>query len=111
MRLQNKAFVVYTAAIRVHPEREDAVEVQAIVQAAFDRDTPLDPAVKKTESVVATCCHNQREDQNEGWSSSLRWGCREHFVSGCWHCLGRDRGRYPRSASYLLWECCILASL
>ena len=27
---------------------------------------------------------------------SLRWGCREHFVSGCWHSSGRDRGRYPR---------------
>ena len=26
----------------------------------------------------------------------LRWGCREHFVSGCWHSSGRDRGRYPR---------------
>ena len=25
-----------------------------------------------------------------------RWGCREHFVSGCWHSSGRDRGRYPR---------------
>ena len=27
---------------------------------------------------------------------SLRWGCRKHFVSGCWHSSGRDRGRYPR---------------
>ena len=27
---------------------------------------------------------------------SLRWGCREHFVSGCWHSSGRDRGRYSR---------------
>ena len=27
---------------------------------------------------------------------SLRWGCREHFVSGCWHSSGRDCGRYPR---------------
>ena len=26
----------------------------------------------------------------------LRWGCREHFVSGCWHSSGRDRGHYPR---------------
>ena len=26
----------------------------------------------------------------------LRWGCREHFVSGCWHSSGRDRGRYPQ---------------
>ena len=26
----------------------------------------------------------------------LRWGCREHFVSGCWHCLGRDCCRYPK---------------
>ena len=26
----------------------------------------------------------------------LRWGCREHFVSGCWHSSGRDRGRYPK---------------
>ena len=25
-----------------------------------------------------------------------RWGCREHFVSECWHSSGRDRGRYPR---------------
>ena len=29
-------------------------------------------------------------------SPILRWGCREHFVSGCWHSSGRDRGRYPR---------------
>ena len=27
---------------------------------------------------------------------SLRWGCREHFVSGCWHSSARDRGRYSR---------------
>ena len=26
----------------------------------------------------------------------LRWGCREHFVIGCWHSSGRDRGRYTR---------------
>ena len=26
----------------------------------------------------------------------LHWGCREHFVSGCWHSFGRDCGRYPR---------------
>ena len=26
----------------------------------------------------------------------LRWGCREHFVSGCWHSSGRDHGRYAR---------------
>ena len=26
----------------------------------------------------------------------LRWGCREHFVSGCWHSSGRDCGRYTR---------------
>ena len=25
---------------------------------------------------------------------SERWGCKEHFVSGCWHSSGRDRGRY-----------------
>ena len=29
-------------------------------------------------------------------SLSLRWGCREHFVCGCWHSPGRDYGRYPR---------------
>ena len=27
---------------------------------------------------------------------SERWGCREHFVSGCWHSSGRDRGRLPQ---------------
>ena len=27
---------------------------------------------------------------------SVRWGCREHFVSGCLHSSGRDRGRYTR---------------
>ena len=27
---------------------------------------------------------------------SLRWRCKEHFVSGCWHSSGRDRGRYSR---------------
>ena len=32
----------------------------------------------------------------DGMVLSLRWGCREHFVSGCWHSSGRDRGRYPR---------------
>ena len=26
----------------------------------------------------------------------FRWGCREHFVSGCWHSSGRDRGRHSR---------------
>ena len=32
-------------------------------------------------------------------SPLLRWGCREHFDSGCWHSSGRDRGRYPRECS------------
>ena len=32
----------------------------------------------------------------DGMVLSLRWGCREHFVSGCWHSSGRDCGRYPR---------------
>ena len=27
-----------------------------------------------------------------------RWGCREHFVSGCWHSSGRDYSRYPRES-------------
>ena len=27
---------------------------------------------------------------------SLRWGCREHFVSGCWHSSGRDCCPHPR---------------
>ena len=27
---------------------------------------------------------------------SVRLGCREHFVSGCWHSSWRDCGRYPR---------------
>ena len=35
-------------------------------------------------------------DYERIWSFSVRWGCREHFVSGCWHSSGRDRGRYPR---------------
>ena len=78
MRLHNKNLSLF----REHPERECRSNANEM-QAAVDRDTPLDPAVKKTESSVATCCHNQREDQNEGWSSSLRWRCREHFVSRC----------------------------
>ena len=75
------------------------------VNAAFDRHTPyyslLDPAVKATESIVATCCHNHENikadvDLKRLCFFILRWGCREHFVSGCCHSSGRDRGRYPR---------------
>ena len=29
----------------------------------------------------------------------VHWGCREHFVSGCWHSSGRDRGRFPRESA------------
>ena len=36
----------------------------------------------------------------------LRWGCREHFVSG-----GSTAVVTPESVGYLLLECCILASL
>ena len=70
-------------------------QVQAEAQAA-STVTPSDSAVKKTESIIATCCHNQCEDQCGWMVLSLRWGCREHFVSGCWHSSGRDCGRYPR---------------
>ena len=41
--------------------RTIVTQVQAEVQAAFDR-APLDSAVQKTESIVAACCHNQCED-------------------------------------------------
>ena len=61
----------------------------------------LDPAVKATESIVATYCHNHENIKADVVPKGLcffilRWGCREHFVSGCWHSSGRDRGRYPR---------------
>ena len=49
----------------------------------------LDPAVKKTESIVATCCHNQCEDQGE-WDGLLL------YVGDAGNTSGRDRGRYPR---------------
>ena len=67
-------------------------QVQAEVQAASTM-TPSDSA----ETITATCCHNQCEDQG-GWVGLylLRWGCREHFVSGCWYSSGRDCGRYPK---------------
>ena len=41
----------------------------------------------------------------------FHWRCREHSVSGRWHSLGRDHGRYPKSADCVHWRCCILASL
>ena len=75
------------------------------VHAAFDRHqlfySLLDPAVKATESIVATYWHNPESikvdlDPKGLHFIILRWGCREHFVSGCRHSSGRDRGRYPR---------------
>ena len=79
MRLQNKGVVVYTTGFKVHPE-EDAVQVQA---------------------GVATYCHNHEDikadvDLKVFLLFLLRYGCREHFVSGCWPSSGRDRGRYTR---------------
>ena len=73
--------------------RTIVTQVQAEVQAAFDRDT-FGFCCQEKESIVATCCHNAYLD-----SSLLRWGCREQFVSGCWHSLLWAR---PRS---LLQEC------
>ena len=90
------------------------------VHAAFDRHTPpyslLDPAVKATESIVATYWHNPENikvdvDPKGLCFFILRWGCREHFVSGCCHYLGATAVVTPGSAGHLLWECCILASL
>ena len=36
------------------------------------------------------------QELREYFPEFLHWGCREHFVSGCWHPSGRDCGRYPR---------------
>ena len=58
--------------------------------------TPLDSAVKKTESIVATTVTINVKIKADGMVLSLRWGCREHYVSGCWHSSGRDRGLYTR---------------
>ena len=60
----------------------------------------LDPAVKTTESIVATVV--TIIDYQGGCGSEgvlllhLHWRCREHFVSGCWHSSGRDCGRHLR---------------
>ena len=75
----------------------------------------LVPAVKTTESIVATVV--TIIDYQGGCGSEgvlllhLRWGCREHFVSGAGTPLGATAVVTPGSAGYLLWECCILASL
>ena len=64
MRLQNKGVIVCTAGFRVHPEREDVMDTMLLkckreVQAALNVTrliySLLDPAVKTTESIVATC--------------------------------------------------------
>ena len=44
-------------------------QVQAEVQAA-STVIPSDSVVKKTESIIATCCHNQCEDQ-AGWDGLI----------------------------------------
>ena len=44
-------------------------QVQAEAQAG-STVTPSDSAVKKTESIIATCCHNQCEDQG-GWDGLI----------------------------------------
>ena len=85
------------------------------VQTAFDRQTIysfFDPAVKTTESIVATCCHNQCEDQG-GWDGLLLCvgdaGNTSLVDAGT--PLGATAVVTPGSAGFLLWECCILASL
>ena len=131
---QSNSVVVCTAGFRVHPEREDVMDTTLFkckreMQAAFDRHTPaltrspsLGPdslqclqkkcVARLLKKQVLVPSAGQTLQKSENLSSLLRWGCREHFVSGCWHSFGRDRGRYrPGSAGYLLWECCILASL
>ena len=96
MKLQNKGVVVYTAGFKVHPERKDAVQVQAELQAAFDRHTPHLLA-------FGSCCQGDRVHCYQGGCGSegvllllFALGCREHFVSGCWHSSERDCGRHPR---------------
>ena len=75
------------------------------VHAAFDRHTPHLLA-------FGSCCQGDRVHccdllaqswEYQGGCGSeracffiLRWGCREHFVSGCWHSSGRDLGRLPQ---------------
>ena len=41
-------------------------------------------------------CSSDITGSSERNFCNLRWGCREHFVSRCWHSPGRDYGRYPR---------------
>ena len=48
------------------------------------------------EHVCDDCWTDQSSCRPCGGLAFVRWGCREHFVSGCWHSSGRDRGRYPR---------------
>ena len=66
--------------------RTIVTQVQAEVQAAFDR-APWILLVKKTESIVATIVTINVKIKAVEMVLSLRWGCREHFVSGCWHSL------------------------
>ena len=63
--------------------------------------TRFGPLSKTTEPIIATYRHNHVTVQADVHPKEfcfffLRWGCREHFVSGCWHSSGRDRGRYAK---------------
>ena len=49
--------------------RTIVIQVQAEVQAAFDRDT-FGFCCQEIESIAATCCHNQCEDQG-GWNGLI----------------------------------------
>ena len=87
VRLQNKGFVICTAAFRVHPERKDAVQVQAgsaccfrPPHASFTRFWIL--LSRQQESIVATYCHNHENTKADVDLKALcffilRWGCRE----------------------------------
>ena len=63
VKLQNKGVIVYTSGLKVHPERKDAVQVQAELQAAFDRHTPHLLA-------FGSCCQGDRVHCYQGGCGS-----------------------------------------
>ena len=76
----------------------------------------LDPAVKTTESIIATCCHNHVTIKAD---VDPKVFCFFIYVGDAGNTSFVDAGTplgttaivTPGSAGYLLWECCILASL
>ena len=106
-RVQNrKGVIVYTSGLKVHPRTQGCCSRQAELQAAFDRHTP------HLLAFGSCCLLSRRMWIRKSFASSFYVGdAGNTSLVDAGTPLGATAVVTPGSAGYLLWECCILASL